>query len=73
MSTQPRWSEPRHCQDCKHFGHWIAGKSHVWCLDGQYVQATPATGCVYWRAAFPGPANAEEPEREKPPEPKPRG
>lgn len=62
MSTQPNWSQSRHCKDCKHFGWWNAGKGgSVWCLHGQYVNSTPAVGCAYWKRWAIYPANAEEP------------
>lgn len=56
---------------CKHFGWWNAGKGGtVWCLDGQYVNSTPAVGCAHWKKWAIYPANGQEPEAENPPDPK---
>ena len=68
-NTQPNWSEPRPCMTCKHFGHWVAGRAHVWCLHGQIVQADPDDGCAYWKCGVLLPANAEPPNEKDPPSP----
>lgn len=52
-SIYPSGNPP--CWHCEHFGERTLGWGWVWCKRDRRMQATPATGCVFWkRAEEPG-------------------
>jgi len=48
--------EPKHCEQCRHFGHWLPVQVgdridygiHCWCKLHKSVTADPANGCEFW-------------------------
>lgn len=54
----PDPAQPKPCEQCRHFGYWIAvdvagierGDVHCWCQrpGGHTVVARPMYGCAFW-------------------------
>lgn len=68
----PDPTQPKPCDQCRHFGHWIAvdvagierGDLHCWCArpGAHQVIARPLFGCAFWQLNPPGAAPPQCPE-----------